>query len=438
MTRPAGLAPASGLPRGAMGAAQPMHLAPAPPTWMPAMRALVLVVLCALGTAVAAAQDTAIVIQPESAGIMVPPPELPHAVAEDAVRRYNAATTTRLVGRSRLPHGNEWRGDVAVRNGAVSVGGRIQGTLLVVNGDASIDSGATISGDLIVIGGTVTRAPGAAVAGEVRVYAAPLGYRTQGDEIALARVSPRRWLRSVGVEKSWGTADSRSSLTLATAGTFNRVEGLPVVFGPMFDWKLQENLRFRLDALGVFRTAGDLTDRRSDLGYLLRTELRSGEVPAYGAELRAYDAVVPVEDWGLHNAEIGWAAFLFQRDYRDYYLSKGLGGRVFVRPARLLRLSVEWRRDWQTSVAARDPWTLFRHDQPWRPNPPIDAGHYTTLSGTVTLDTRNNRTDPTAGWFMSAQLESSRSTDVSPQTGVPTTVRRPLPTDGSYKFTRAF
>ncbi|PYO33630.1 MAG: hypothetical protein DMD32_00090 [Gemmatimonadetes bacterium] len=419
------------------GAARPMHVPFAPPTKAPLMRATVLILVC-LVPAVARAQDTAIVINPESVSVAPQPGELPRLVAEEAIRFYNAATTTRLVGRSRLPHGNEWRGDVAVRNGAVSVGGRIQGTLLVVNGDASVDSGAVISGDLIVIGGIATQAPGAAVGGEVRVYRAPLGYRTQGEEIALARVNPRRWLRNLGLEKSWGTAESRSSLTLATGGTFNRVEGLPVVFGPMFDWKLQENVRFRLDALGVFRTAGDLTDRRSDLGYLLRTELRSGEVPAYGAELRAYDAVVPVEDWGLHNAEIGWAAFLFQRDYRDYYLSKGLGGRVFVRPARLLRLGVEWRRDWQTSVAARDPWTLFRHDQPWRPNPPIDAGHYTTLSGTVTLDTRNDRTDPTAGWFMSAQLESSRSTDVSPQTGVPTTVRRPLPTDGSYKFTRAF
>ena len=419
------------------GAARPMHVPFAPPTKAPLMRATVLILVC-LVPAVARAQDTAIVINPESVSVAPQPGELPRLVAEEAIRFYNAATTTRLVGRSRLPHGNEWRGDVAVRNGAVSVGGRIQGTLLVVNGDASVDSGAVISGDLIVIGGIATQAPGAAVGGEVRVYRAPLGYRTQGEEIALARVNPRRWLRNLGLEKSWGTAESRSSLTLATGGTFNRVEGLPVVFGPMFDWKLQENVRFRLDALGVFRTAGDLTDRRSDLGYLLRTELRSGEVPAYGGELRAYDAVVPVEDWGLHNAEIGWAAFLFQRDYRDYYLSKGLGGRVFVRPARLLRLSVEWRRDWQTSVAARDPWTLFRHDQPWRPNPPIDAGHYTTLSGTVTLDTRNDRTDPTAGWFMSAQLESSRSTDVSPQTGVPTTVRRPLPTDGSYKFTRVF
>src|SRR5205823_12719359 len=112
-----------------------------------------------------------------------------------------------------------------------------------------------------------------------------------------------------------GARDARSSRATPTAGNFHRVEGLAVVFVRMFDGKLQEHLRFRLDALGVFRTAGDLTDRRSDLGYMLRTELRSGEVPAYGAEFRAYDVVLPVEDWGLRGAEIGWAAFLFQRDY---------------------------------------------------------------------------------------------------------------------------
>jgi len=419
-------------------AARPMHVLPVPPTKACSMRARVATLLCLLGPSVAQAQDTAIVINPESASVALPPGELPRLVAEEAIRFYNAATTTRLVGRSRLPTGNEWRGDVAVRNGAVRVAGRIQGSLLVINGDATVDSGAVITGDLIVIGGTVTRAPGAAVAGEVRVYRAPLGYRTQGDEIALARVNPRRWLRNLGVEKSWGTADSRSALTLATGGTFNRVEGLPVVFGPVFDWKLQQNLRFRLDALGVFRTAGDLTDRRSDLGYMLRTELRSGEVPAYGAEFRAYDVVAPVEDWGLRNSEVGWAAFLFQRDYRDYYLNKGIAGRAFFQPTRPLNLTLEVRHDWQTSVAARDPWTVFRNDQAWRPNPPIDEGHYTTLSGAVTIDTRNDHTDPTAGWLLRAQLENARSKDVNPQTGVPTAVRGPIPTDGSYQFTRLF
>jgi len=364
------------------------------------MRALVLVVLCALGATVASAQDTAIVIQPESAGIMVPPPELPHAVAEDAVRRYNAPTTTRLVGRARLPHGNEWRGDVAVRNGTVVVAGRVDGTLLVINGDAILDTGAVITGDVIVVGGTVARSPTAVVSGELRVYTAPLAYRIRGEEIALAPPDLRRWFRRLGIEKSWGTADSRSSLTLATGGTFNRVEGLPVVFGPLFDWKLHRNVRLRVDALGVFRTAGDFTDKRSDLGYLLRTELRAGETPAYGIEFRAFDDVTPVEDWGLRAGEVGWAAFLFQRDYRDYYLSKGIAARAFVQPERSLRLDIDVRHDGQSTVRARDPWTVFRNDQAWRPNPPIDDGHYTTLAGTVTFDTRNDRLDPTAGWFL--------------------------------------
>jgi len=402
------------------------------------MRALVLVVLGVLGPALAAAQDTAIVIQPESAGMVLRLPELPHAVAEDAIRRYNAPTTTRLVGRSRLPRGNEWRGDVAVRNGAVLVAGRVEGTLLVVNGDAVLDSGAVVSGDLIVIGGTVVRSPTAAVGGEVHVYPEPLAYRTKGDEIALAPPDLRRWFRRLGVEKAWGTADSRSSLTLATGGTFNRVEGLPVVFGPLFDWKLHPNVRLRIDALGVFRTAGDFTDKRSDLGYLMRTELRAGETPAYGVEFRAFDDVAPVEDWGLRSGEVGWSAFLFQRDYRDYYLSKGVAGRAFVQPERALRLDLELRHDWQTSVTARDPWTVFRNDQAWRPNPPIDDGHYTTVTGTVTFDTRNDRLDPTAGWFLRARVENARSKDVTPQAGVPTAVRAPIPTDGSYQFSRLF
>src|SRR5260370_15931993 len=213
---------------------------------MPAMRALALALCCPLAPAVAIAQDTEIFIQPESGGVLLERPDLPRLVAEEAIRRYNAPTTTRLVGRSRLPRGNEWRGDVAVRDGTVWLGGRVQGTVLVINGFAFLDSTAAITGDLIVVGGTATRLPGAVVAGEVRMYPAPLGYRIDGDEIALAPANLRRWLRNLGIEKSWGSADSRSSLTLATGGTFNRVEGLPIVFGPLFDWRLGPNARLPL------------------------------------------------------------------------------------------------------------------------------------------------------------------------------------------------
>src|SRR5258708_24634042 len=74
------------------------------------MRLPVFAVCLLLGAASAAAQDTSIVIHPESSGVNIAPGQLPRLVAEEVVRFYNAATTSRLVGRTLLPKGNEWRG----------------------------------------------------------------------------------------------------------------------------------------------------------------------------------------------------------------------------------------------------------------------------------------------------------------------------------------
>src|SRR5260370_39202579 len=74
------------------------------------MRLPVFAVCLLLGAASAAAQDTSIVIHPESSGVNIAPGQLPRLVAEEGVRFYNAATTSRLVGRTLLPQGNEWRG----------------------------------------------------------------------------------------------------------------------------------------------------------------------------------------------------------------------------------------------------------------------------------------------------------------------------------------
>src|SRR2546425_548790 len=278
--------------------------------------------------ALAAVQDTTIVIHPDSSGASLEARALPRLVSEEVIRFYNAPGTTRLVGRTRLPRGNEWRGNVAVRNGPVVIAGRVQGTLVVINGDLLFDAGAEVTGDVIVVGGIVDDTAKARIGGEVRQYREPLLYRLrrEGDELVYAP-NLRRRLFNPGAHVSWGTADSRSSLTIATGGTFNRVEGLPVVFGPLFDWKLQQNFRMRVDALGVFRSAGDLSDKRSDLGYMFRSELQSGDMRPVGIGVRAFDVVSPVEDWGLHGAEIGWGAFLFGRDYRDYFLNKGWGAR---------------------------------------------------------------------------------------------------------------
>src|SRR5260370_32049602 len=190
-----------------------------------------------LAPAAAAAQDTAIVIHPESAGVHLAPPELPRVVVEEMIRFYTAPATTHLVGRTRLPHGNEWRGNVAIRNGPALIGGRIQGSLLVINGDAILNPGADVTGNVLVVGGTISRASGAAVGGEAREYREPLAYRVTGDSLVYAPDLLRRF-RYFTPQYAFGTGDTGSALTLSTGGTFNRVEGLPVVFGPVFAWRL--------------------------------------------------------------------------------------------------------------------------------------------------------------------------------------------------------
>src|SRR5213592_5281685 len=90
-------------------------------------------------------QDTTIVIHPDSSSVSLEARALPRVVSDEVIAFYNAPGTTRLVGRTKLPSGNEWRGNVAVRNGPVLVGGRIQGTLLVINGDALLEPGAEIT-----------------------------------------------------------------------------------------------------------------------------------------------------------------------------------------------------------------------------------------------------------------------------------------------------
>src|SRR6266581_9137778 len=130
-----------------------------------------------------AVQDTTIVIHPDSSSATLEARALPRVVTDEVIRFYNAAGTTRLVGRTRLPRGNEWRGDVAVRNGPVLVAGRVQGSLLVINGDLLLEPGAEITGTVLVVGGTANGVSDATVHGQAREYREALNYRIEGDAI---------------------------------------------------------------------------------------------------------------------------------------------------------------------------------------------------------------------------------------------------------------
>ena len=395
------------------------------------MRGLALLVLLALPVS-ARAQDSVIVIDPDApptdtVELVGPPP----AVVRELLDLYNDSATTRVEGDVTLPADSRFEGRLAVHRGTLRIGGRVDGPIGVANGTLHLLPGADVRGDILVIGGRLIRAAGARHTGRQRVYwdAAPV-VRT---EDGLLEVRERR--RSIGelaaARTSFQTGKVRTTLLLTTGGTYNRIEGLPIVFGPTLDLRTSRRSSARLDLRGILRTAGS-DSRLADFGYEARGEFRLGR---FGVAGEVYSKLAAIEDHPLSLSEVGWSSFLLQRDYRDYFDRRGYGGALWVQATRSLRLEISRRRDDERSVRATDPWSLFRNSDRWRRNPPIDDGHYITTGVQLDFDTRNERYLPSTGWLVRGRFEHSSTGDVAP-VDLPRLVRPEVPLGRRYAFDR--
>jgi hypothetical protein len=381
-------------------------------------------------------QDSVIVIDPNapaSDSIVRggPPPEI---VAE-LIAFYNDSATTRMQGDVTLPAGTRFEGKLALYRGSLRVAGRVNGPIAVANGTLYLLPGAAVEGEILVVGGRLLRSEQVDHLGPERVYwdAAPV---IRGADGLLALRERRRSLSEIASAKTTFQAGRiRTTLSLSTGGTYNRIEGLPILFGPLFEFRPSSRSYARIDLRGILRTVGEDTDLRSDFGYVARADLRFGRSLNFGFGGRLYSEVEPIEDQPLSAAESGWSAFLLQRDYRDYYERQGVAGFAFGQLARALRLEVSLSRDAERSVRATDPWSLLRNSDRWRRNPLIDDGHYFITGVQADFDTRNDHDRPTTGWMIRAGFEHLTSDDIAP-VALPSVVRPSPPTGGGYATDR--
>ena len=398
------------------------------------MRPLAALILLLVLAPALRAQDSVIVIDPDapladSLERVGPPPE----VVAELIAFYNDSGTTRVQGDVTIPSDSRFEGRLALHRGNLRIAGRVEGPIAVANGTLHLQPGADVRGDILVIGGRLIRGAGARHQGRERVFwdAAPVAQTEEG----LLEVRERR--RPIGdlaaARTSFQTGKVRTTLVLATGGTYNRIEGLPIVFGPTFDLRTGERSSFRLDLDGILRTAGSESGL-ADFGYSARGEFRYGRVGIAG---RVYSELAAFEDHPLSPSESGWSAFLLQRDYRDYFDRRGYGGQVWAQVSRALRLELSRQRDQERTVRATDPWSLFRNSDRWRRNPLIDDGHYITTGFQLDLDTRNERYLPSTGWLIRARFEHSSSGDVAPVM-LPRVVRPDLPVGRRYAFDRLY
>lgn len=242
-----------------------------------------------------------------------------------------------------------------------------------------------------------------------------LGALSAAARALLAQTTPSRAdtvLQNAAASYDTTESDERAYVHLApslsSGRTYNRVEGLSILFGPVLTI---ETPRFALDgsAYLIGRTARGFSTNEPDGGHDLRIATRFGPDKSLGLDGRLYDVVSPIEGWQMSEPEQGLAAFLLRSDYRDYYARHGgeIGASWTLNQK--ASFSTAYALERWSSVDERNPFTIFREDARWRPNPSVDEGVFHLITVNGTFDTRNDEREPSGGWYLRGTYEHGSS-----------------------------
>lgn len=360
--------------------------------------ATAIALLCTLGlTNVAGAQQPDTL--PSAAGALSP------AVAREAATRYNAPVALRVTAPTTIDSGRVVEGDLATLEAPLTIAGIVRGNVVAINASVTLRPGARVDGGIFVVGGALSGLEGARVSGEIRAYQAPLRYTREGETIVVEEGGGAEPLLSWARFRDREEPDN--GLRVRNFATYNRVEGLPIYGGPFITRRLPQGT-ITAELFGVIRSADNFAWTSENIGHRATIEARSNGPVQLFVGGRLQDVVEAVESWQVSNTEAALGTFVLHRDPRDWY--SRLGGTVFVGigDERGASVTASLSDERWASRAARDPWTLFRDTQSWRPNPTIDDGRFHTFRLTGTIDTRNDPANPRVGWYATAELERGK------------------------------
>lgn len=352
----------------------------------------------------------------------------PDSVLTLTIARFNNPATTRLEGKLDLAPGASMAGTLALYGNLARIQGTVRGSVILFNGDLRIAATGRVEGGIIVIGGRLTVARGGVVTGDTTVYQRPAPVQRAADGTVSQRKPGRALTDFTSASASFALGPVATTLRLGADG-YNRTEGLPLRVGPSFRWQADARNTLQLDLRGILRTASSGDGDRSDFGWSSRLAVRHAGRHPITIGLEASSVIAPMTDRTYTSLESGLSAFLFRRDYRDWYATKGWGVFADWSPVRPLTIAASVRESRERSVRATEAFSLFRNDEPWRANPLVDDGRFQTTSLGVAYDTRDGQAHPTSGWWLRGEVRRVTSKELTP-VSLPTDIRDAVPTSG--------
>jgi hypothetical protein len=346
--------------------------------------------------------------------------------AKGAVELYNSPATRRINGAFDVPASSVVPGDIAVLNGPVTIEGRVEGSVVAINADVRFARGARIAHKLVIVGGTVSGVDSAHVDGETLSQVELLRYHLDDDKL-VAEGEPAyddTWWKRHHVLNDLRHGQAYTDFFYIASRAYDRVEGWSVVVGPRFQ-RYTSWGNFNLEAFGVVRSASPLQWGEKTIGHDAKAEVQFGEPIGVALGARVFDVVEPTETWQMENGEVGLASVVLHRDFRDYYGRHGGEGYVRLLDGKDADLTFSLSDQQWGDERQRDPWTLFRNDDAWRPNPFMDTGDMHLFTTQLHVDTREHQGSLWSGWYASAELEVGSGTltrigsplNVDPATG---------------------
>jgi hypothetical protein len=353
---------------------------------------------------------------------------IPDSVLRSAIASFNRQGGMKLWGSATIPVGT-YSVPLLAYGGQIRLEGRIDGDVVVINGDLLVASSARIAGSLTVLGGRLILEPGAEIVGSQTAYPEVAQVSRTSDNLLVLRPRSRSLAELAASTVSMQIGPIAAQLD-AGLDSYNRVEGLVARVSPSFSWRRDEHTLVRLGLSGLLRTASDPSGVRPSLGFSSELSAsRSGTARPVTFGIRARQLVSTMADKSLTSREADLATALLHEDYRDWYLRRGWGlfADWHLTPHTTLHGSFDNNRE-QTARAA-DPFSLLRNNEPWRANPLADDGRFRRLGLGVEIDTRDDAGHGADGWWLRATLQRITSADLSPLS-LPTSIRTPLPFTG--------
>jgi hypothetical protein len=363
-------------------------------------------------------------------------------VAQRAVELYDAPATRRVDGAFDVPASSVLAGDVAVLNGPVTIEGRIEGSLVAINADVRLAPGAGIGRELVILGGAVMGADSARIGGETLRQVELLRYHLDGDRLVAEREPEYddTWWKRHHVLDDLRHGEAYNEFFYVASQAYDRVEGWSILVGPRFQ-RFPAWGKINVGAFGVVRSASPVQWGDRTLGHDLQGEVQFGKPIGVAVGARAFDVVEPTEAWQMENGEVGLASVVLHRDYRDYYGRHGGLGFVRLQGGDDADLTFSLSDEQWNDVRDRDPWTLFRDNEAWRPNPFMDFGNMHLFTTRLRVDTRAREGSPWSGWYVTGEVEqgSGTLTRIGSPFNVNLATGEPLPTaPEAVRYTRGF